>query len=236
MRIKNRNFSWCAVNHGCGPMARCLRPWGGGALYAAAAVIGRGGELVPVHGCMGWQHDLQTRFLPASLPWPRKQHVMSFYMCKYANSCNKKNKSWNWWCVWVYILYGFTLTNEETGKVAKSVEAFAPGWYETTCSDTSPWNRKVRKCLLLYLCRLIDMVRRIVWSCHLEFVQSIAEVLQSGCLLQQLGTGTNWKKYRRGTTDKWTSSLGWQQQRAHTRERKSQTNTHPPSSRWRPPL
>lgn len=38
---------------------------------------------------------------------------------------------------------GFTLTKEDTGKVAKSEEALAPGWYETTCSATSPWNKNL---------------------------------------------------------------------------------------------
>lgn len=55
-------------------MLCCLRSLGGGALAVTAAVIERGGGLVPVQGYMEWQHDPQTLFLPASLPWPRKQH------------------------------------------------------------------------------------------------------------------------------------------------------------------
>lgn len=35
--------------------------------------------------------------------------------------------------------FNFTFTKDETGKVAKSEVALAPGWYETTCSATSPW-------------------------------------------------------------------------------------------------
>lgn len=101
-------------------------PLGGGALAAAAVEIRQDGGLVPVHGCTEWKHDPQTLFLLASLPWPKKQHkcecdIFSAEMFQTENIKLSIGSG----DVWMYC--GFTLTKEETGKVAKSEEAFAPG-------------------------------------------------------------------------------------------------------------
>lgn len=77
-----------------------------------------------------------------------------YFLNKYNNLITKDEK---------YSIYstlcGFTLTKEETGKVAKSEEAFAPGWYDTTCSATSPWNRQ-DKCANVWFCS-INILQRI---------------------------------------------------------------------------
>lgn len=41
-------------------------------------------------------------------------------------------------CFALHLLGGCTLTKDDNGNVAKSEEALAPGWVETTCSATSP--------------------------------------------------------------------------------------------------
>lgn len=89
--------------------------------------------------------------------------------------------------------YFFTLTKEDTGKVAKSEEALAPRWCETTCSATSPWN-----IICKYLCLVLVIMHCLkqkfcFWSPYLQFVQSIAEVLQPSRLFQQLSAGINWR-------------------------------------------
>lgn len=78
---------------------------------------------------------------------------------------------------------------EETGKVAKSDAAFAPGRCDTTCSATSPCRENGEETM-----RFSTAGNR--WrgeeSRNLEFVQSVAEVLEASRLLQELHAGADW--------------------------------------------
>lgn len=167
-----------------------------------------------------WQNEAVDLFLSRGA-W--NGNTTDKYCSSLLLSLGLGNNIWSCTCTWYYFLNkynnlitkdekysiystlcGFTLTKEETGKVAKSEEAFAPGWYDTTCSATSPWNRQVCKCLVLFYQHLTE--NRWFWCYHLELVQSGAEVLQPSRLLQQLGTGTNWIENRY-----WTGNLHFEQ-------------------------
>lgn len=126
------------------------------------AVLGHE-EVVHLLQLLLWQHEAVDLFLSRSA-WngntTYKQCSSLLLFLGLGNTYVSRNRiSWtsigNFWQEnEKYSIYtaqcDFTLTKEETGKVAKSEEALAPGWYETTCSATSPWNRKVCKCLVLY--------------------------------------------------------------------------------------
>ena len=120
-------------------------------------------------------------------------------------------------------MQGFTFTKEETGKVAKSEEALAPGLWEMTCSATSPWKRNVS--MFINACQLNDIVRRLVDA---DFVTlSLSRALLRFCS-------------RAVCSIIWAPALTGRERRnmnqtLHTGEESVETETHLLSSRWCPP-
>lgn len=91
-------------------------------------------------------------------------------------------------------LRALTLTKEAEGNVAKSDGTRAPGCCETTCCDTSAWDTNTPS----------NTIRTNGMWCHqntrrhtdLQFIQRVAQRLQSGRLFQQLRARTRCKTHR----------------------------------------